>query len=264
MTASATTLSPYSALAAVYDRWTAANDFGAWGDDIARRFGENDVPAGADVLDLCCGTGAVSVELGRRGYRVTGVDRSPQMLDVARRRLGQDATLVEADLARPAVVPGAGRYAAAVCTFDSVNYFVADGALDALLATAAAALAPAGIFVFDVNTRTKLERVFGDSHYGDDLGDFAYVWRNRTDRSRHSTDFLITLFTSTAEGFTRSSEHHTQRWFDDDEIRAAAARHDFEVVSVTADYTAEQPDEQTLRKVWTLRTRPSNEDGDKR
>lgn len=264
MTATATDLSPYSALAAVYDRWTAGNDFGAWGDDIARRFGEHDVPDGADVLDLCCGTGAVSEELERRGYRVTGVDRSPQMLEVARRRLGPHAMLVEADLARPVAVPDAGRYAAAVCTFDSVNYFVEDGALDALLATASTALAPAGVFVFDVNTRTKLEQVFGNSHYGDDLGDFAYVWRNRTDPARHSTDFFITLFTSTDEGFVRSSEHHIQRWFDDEEIHAAAARHDLEVVSVTADYTAERRDAQTLREVWTLRTRAADEDGDER
>jgi ubiquinone/menaquinone biosynthesis C-methylase UbiE len=39
---------------------------------------------GAEVLDLGCGTGNVAWRLAERGLRVTGVDLSPEMLDVAR------------------------------------------------------------------------------------------------------------------------------------------------------------------------------------
>jgi len=40
-------------------------------------------PPGAQILDLCCGVGRHSVELARRGYRVTGVDRTERYLDTA-------------------------------------------------------------------------------------------------------------------------------------------------------------------------------------
>lgn len=41
---------------------------------------------GPDVLDLGCGTGNVALRLARRGLRVTGVDLSPALLDMARRK----------------------------------------------------------------------------------------------------------------------------------------------------------------------------------
>jgi SAM-dependent methyltransferase len=39
---------------------------------------------GGSVLDLCCGPGRHSIELARRGFQVTGVDRSPFLLAKAR------------------------------------------------------------------------------------------------------------------------------------------------------------------------------------
>lgn len=48
---------------------------------------------GADgrVLDIGCGTGALAGMCAERGARVTGIDISPQMLDVARTRIETDA-----------------------------------------------------------------------------------------------------------------------------------------------------------------------------
>jgi ubiquinone/menaquinone biosynthesis C-methylase UbiE len=38
------------------------------------------LPRGATVLDLCCGTGYTYAELIKRGFEVTGLDRSKEML----------------------------------------------------------------------------------------------------------------------------------------------------------------------------------------
>jgi SAM-dependent methyltransferase len=58
---------------------------------------------GSPILELACGTGRVLLPLARGGYRVTGVDVSPAMLDVARRKVAAESlagrvTLVEQDM----------------------------------------------------------------------------------------------------------------------------------------------------------------------
>src|SRR5215471_8821139 len=41
-------------------------------------------PTGNAVLDLCCGPGRCSIALAKRGFSVTGVDKSKYLLDEAR------------------------------------------------------------------------------------------------------------------------------------------------------------------------------------
>lgn len=48
---------------------------------------------GTRGLDLCCGTGDVAFALAERGVQVTGLDFSQAMLDVARKRSGQNKAL---------------------------------------------------------------------------------------------------------------------------------------------------------------------------
>jgi SAM-dependent methyltransferase len=54
------------------------------------------IPEGSDVLELGCGAGRVTVDMARRGYRMTGVDLMPTMLAVAKEQA--EANGVEIDL----------------------------------------------------------------------------------------------------------------------------------------------------------------------
>jgi demethylmenaquinone methyltransferase/2-methoxy-6-polyprenyl-1,4-benzoquinol methylase len=84
----------FAPLGPSYDRVGAVLSLGQ--DPLWRRFLVSRLPPdGGHVLDVATGTGLVAAELLRRGFRVTGLDQSPEMLAVARRRFGSRVELVE-------------------------------------------------------------------------------------------------------------------------------------------------------------------------
>lgn len=83
----------FAPLGPTYDRVGAVLSLGQ--DPRWRRFLVRRLPLdGGHVLDVATGTGLVADELMRRGFAVTGLDQSAEMLAVARSRLGGRATLV--------------------------------------------------------------------------------------------------------------------------------------------------------------------------
>jgi len=58
------------------------------------------LPAGASVLELGCGTGRITRQLVRQGFRVTAVDESPEMLTHVRGAVTVLARIEELDLGR--------------------------------------------------------------------------------------------------------------------------------------------------------------------
>lgn len=62
-------------------------------DEVAAR-----LPASADVLEIACGTGVWTERLGQRVARLTALDAAPEMIELARRRVGENVEFVEADV----------------------------------------------------------------------------------------------------------------------------------------------------------------------
>ena len=85
----------FAPLGRSYDRVGATLSLGQ--DPRWRGFLVSRLPAdGGHVLDVATGTGLVAAELLRREFQVTGLDQSPEMLELARRRFDDKIELVEA------------------------------------------------------------------------------------------------------------------------------------------------------------------------
>lgn len=110
---------------------------------------------GEHVLDLGCGTGRAAELIGRTGARVTGVDHSPLMVETARRRCGDRATIAAARFDR-LPLNDAGVDAVFAC---NTLYFWHDEA--AILGELRRVLRPDGRFVAYVTAGSAIARLFG-------------------------------------------------------------------------------------------------------
>jgi SAM-dependent methyltransferase len=116
-------------------------------------------PRGRRALDLCCGPGRCSIALARRGYAVTGVDRTRFLLARARaraRRARVGIEWVERDM-RDFVRPEA--FDLVLSLYTSFGYFEDKEDDQKVLQNVVASLKPGGVFLVDVVGKEVLARV---------------------------------------------------------------------------------------------------------
>jgi SAM-dependent methyltransferase len=112
----------------------------------------------ARVLDLACGHGRITLELARRGYRMTGLDLSPRSLELAREASegeGLEIEWVQADMRE---IPAGARFDAIVSIFTSFGYFEEEKENQRVLDAVERALEPGGRFLIDVVNLLNLAR----------------------------------------------------------------------------------------------------------
>jgi SAM-dependent methyltransferase len=113
-----------------------------------------ELPPGARLLDLCCGSGQLIRPLLDDGFRVTGLDGSSAMLDCARHNApGADYVLADA---RSFTLPE--RYDGAFSTSASLNHIGSVTELQQVFGRVHAVLAPGARFVFDLNHPDQMAR----------------------------------------------------------------------------------------------------------
>jgi SAM-dependent methyltransferase len=187
------------------------------------------VPSGAELLDVPCGGGRLSLALARRGYRLTGVDWSSEFLKHARSRDAAHAVTWEQRDMRD--LPWRARFDGAFCFGNSFGYLDDEGNA-AFLRAVAAALKPGARFVLE--TPMVLENLLG--HLQDrvwwKVGDLHLLVVNRYDHTRERLDIEYT-FVSEGRFDVRCGSH-----------RAYSYRELFELIQA-AGFTVE------LDQPWT-------------
>jgi SAM-dependent methyltransferase len=112
------------------------------------------------LLDLCCGTGQLSLYFLEHGYRVVGLDLSGDMLKYARENtlpfiVARQAQFVVGDASH---FEFEETFGLVVATFDALNHLPDLEALQGCFRSSYAVLENGGTFIFDLNTRKGLEK----------------------------------------------------------------------------------------------------------
>lgn len=179
--------------------WTASGSFtetDSLVEDVDALLG---LPPGAEILDIACGFGRVAGPLARRGYRVTGIDFSPQQLQLAEQR-NPGPTYLEADMRRPPPGP----FDAAVNLFSSFGYFEDRRDDAAAVGAWARCLRPDGVLVMELMHRDRVAHLHGQPHDGQrgvvETGETNWVTGVRTAKVTFGSivkSFRVRLYTVT-------------------------------------------------------------------
>ncbi len=243
---------PYDRIAAFYDRLMDHVDYEGWAEYVEMLCMRH-LPAPAmSCADLACGTGRFLEALDTEGMdAVLGLDRSPEMIALARKRLRGGNPVVQlavgdlrhTGLAKPVDL--------LTCLYDSINYLLLESDLEKSLSHMCKGLAPRGILVFDVCTRANSLRFFRD--YRDQGKAGRWSWERHAwyddDSRMHYNEFLIEERRSGA--VTR--ERHQQRIWSLDEMRMAIREAGLALEACYAEHGFEQGDEEANRVHFVCR-----------
>ena len=229
----------YHALAASYDRLTNDVDYEAtvkFYMEILRREGLKPRTA----VDLACGTGSVTKILAEKGYEVTGVDLSEEMLTQAFQKVQdmEDPPRFICQNLRSLYLPRGVDMA--VCALDSLDYITNPEDCAEAIRRTYKALNPGGIFIFDVNTPEKLRAMDGQIFLDED-DDVYCVWRGEFDEESNICTYWMDLFQRDGDIWQRSYEEHCEYAYSEAQLRAYLKDAGFTHIEVYADRKFEAP-----------------------
>lgn len=222
----------YTALAPYYDRLNADVNYGAWVDFAVSRF-----PEGTEgVLDIACGTGAVTAELARRGYRVIGADISDDMLAEAKRKSDAerlDILYIRQDMRS---LETGCKFKAVTCAVDSINYLCRHGDISRCFRSVRGRLEAGGAFIFDLTSPYKFANIYAGRDYILESDGVLCAWLNDFNEKSGIADFYLSLFIERPDGsYIRRDEHQRQRRYSVRYIKAELLSAGFIVKEICAE-----------------------------
>ena len=237
----------YQAFAELYDELMNDVDYEGWADYYTRLLSIYGVHSGK-ICECACGTGGLTIPLHQRGFQMTGVDISREMLWEAAqksRRLGIAMPFVQQDmralnLHRP--------MDAVLATCDGVNYLLTEEDLLSFFRAAHRAVRPGGALIFDISSPYKLQHVLCSGLMAEDREKITYLWQNTWNERSRTVDLDLIFFSRADDGtYRRIEEHQRQRAWDEKTLKETLWHAGFRAVSLYGDYTLNAPKEKSQR-----------------
>lgn len=201
----------YHEFAYFYDEFNSAADYDALFRYIHQELQQHGVTEGI-LADLGCGTGDLTLMLTQAGYDVIGIDRSEEMLSVLREKADElgltgKLLLLQQDLLQLDLY---GTIRAAVSTFDTFSHIGPVERFEQAIRNAAYFMEKDGVFVFDLNTPYKHQKILAGQTFDIEAEDALCHWTNQFDAATGRVDISIDItYQDTQEHFHESFSEYS-------------------------------------------------------
>ncbi len=195
----------YNEFAEIYDIMMEDIPYQEWVEFIKKNI------QGGRILEIACGTGAVTRILADENYRITAFDISEEMLVHAYEKLRKypNVEILNMDMKKISLNR---KFDVALCCCDGINYLLDESELEDFFKSVHELIDYKGVFIFDLSTIYKFENNLGNKTIVSEEDDIFMVWENEYDNEENTCEMDITFFIKEANcTYRRLDEHQVQK-----------------------------------------------------
>jgi len=252
----------YGNIAGFYNRYTKDIDYEKIADYIEKIFRKFGLPERSDggkvpmILDIACGTGALTCILAERGYEMIGLDLSEEMLAEARESAfakDLDILWLCQDMCK---IDMYGTVSAMICITDGLNHITSEKALKTFFLKIKNFIDDGGLVIFDVLSEKYFESVVGSNTFFEDSEEGMCIWTSRYNKKKRICDYDVTFFELVDEEsplYERFDDSVREKAWLDAEIIEASQAAGFVVQKIYNEMSNKNADDASLRKFFVLR-----------
>ncbi len=210
---------------------------------------------GGLLLDLGCGTGTLSFLLEKSGYDIIGVDASEDMLMVANEKKYEEESSAMFLCQKAEELDLFGTIDCAVSCLDTINHIDSLEKVEKAFSLVSLFMNMNGIFIFDMNTPYKHEKILGNNTFIYDMDEVYCAWQNTLDKENQRTNIDLDFFIKNEddECYERYSESFSEFIYNIDDIIDIIKKCGFTLVEMSDDYSENPVNETTERITFVVK-----------
>lgn len=228
----------YQLMARLYDQFMTAAPYDKWV-ELTEKIISSYQLQNPRIVDLGCGTGEITVKLKSKGFEITGVDASTDMLTIAEQKASdnhQRVQWIHQDLRE---LQGLSNFDLAISYCDVINYITSKSDIQIVFNNIAELLGDNGLFVFDVHSLVHVEENLVGKTFADVTDEGAYIWFCYEGEEEGEMYHDLTFFSSNGGSYQRFDETHHEQTFPISVYEELLKKCGFEILDICGDFILE-------------------------
>src|SRR5690625_3393796 len=230
----------YNKMAKIYDQLMDHVSYDDWVKFLTKILEEKNLQI-EKIVDLGCGTGEITIQLAKRGFDVTGVDKSEDMLAVGSHKSIERQVLItwiQQDIRH---LSGFKQVDLFVSFCDVINYITKEADLLSVFQTVYHSLNEEGYFIFDVHSMNYVSKKLTSHTFAEVTDEITYIWECVAGENVGEMYHYLTFFTKKKNNvYERFMETHHQRTWDVNQYKQFLKKTGFTKIEFYGDFTLDK------------------------
>lgn len=218
----------YANFADIYDGFGSEEFCLSMTTHVMENLEKYNLPRGAEIVDIACGTGVITTELAKQGFQMLGLDLSKDMLRHAQQRAAREGLPIRFVRADMRSFELQQKTPCIISTHDSLDHLFEDEELDQAFQRIAAALRPQGLFLFDMNCWEGIRHLDGRTVFVENPDRSGAYYLIAEDRTLETN--IVGFLRVEGNLYERFDETLFQRCYSNEEIEERLERFGLELL----------------------------------